>query len=62
MREGINLFENFAEITGLQDYDLDLHQQGYLLADHLGRRRSPAEGACGSPAPVGPHRRRMDGR
>src|SRR6478672_8476912 len=30
VREGIALFENFADIAGLPGYDLDLHQQGYL--------------------------------
>lgn len=30
VRESINLFEHFAELTGLPGYDLDLRQQGYL--------------------------------
>ncbi|HYP39986.1 MAG TPA: FAD-dependent oxidoreductase [Chloroflexia bacterium] len=30
VRESISLFENFAEVTGLPGYDLDLRQQGYL--------------------------------
>lgn len=30
VREGIALFENFAEVAGLPGYDLDLHRQGYL--------------------------------
>src|SRR5947208_5204791 len=30
VRESIALFEQFAEVTGLPGYDLDLHQQGYL--------------------------------
>src|SRR5687767_1804848 len=28
--ESINLFENFAEVTGLRGYDLEMRQQGYL--------------------------------
>src|SRR5690349_20877730 len=31
VREGIELFENFAEATGLPGYDLDIRQQGYLF-------------------------------
>jgi sarcosine oxidase subunit beta len=30
VRESITLFENFAEVAELPNYDLDLHQQGYL--------------------------------
>ena len=30
VREGISLFERFAEVTGLEGYDLKLQQQGYL--------------------------------
>jgi len=30
VRESIHLFENFADVTGLQNYDLELRQQGYL--------------------------------
>ncbi|HMA33411.1 MAG TPA: FAD-dependent oxidoreductase [Chloroflexia bacterium] len=30
VREGITLFEHFAEVTGLAGYDLALRQQGYL--------------------------------
>jgi sarcosine oxidase subunit beta len=32
MREGIALFERFAEAVGLPGYDISLHQQGYLFA------------------------------
>jgi glycine/D-amino acid oxidase-like deaminating enzyme len=31
VREGIELFENFAEVAALPGYDLDMHQQGYLF-------------------------------
>jgi glycine/D-amino acid oxidase-like deaminating enzyme len=31
MKESIEIFERFAEITGLPGYDLSLHQQGYLF-------------------------------
>src|SRR6476620_83676 len=31
VREGIDLFERFAEVTGLDGYDLGLKQQGYLF-------------------------------
>ena len=30
VREGIALFERFAEVTGLDGYDISLRQQGYL--------------------------------
>src|SRR3954464_4564585 len=30
VREGIDLFEHFADVMGLPGYDLDLRQQGYL--------------------------------
>src|SRR5215210_5572407 len=29
VREGISLFENFAEVARMPGYSLDLHQQGY---------------------------------
>jgi sarcosine oxidase, subunit beta len=31
VREGISLFENFADVTGLPGYNLDIHEQGYLF-------------------------------
>jgi sarcosine oxidase subunit beta len=31
VRASIAIFDNFAEITGLRDYDLDIHRQGYLF-------------------------------
>jgi len=31
MTESIDVFERFAEVVGLPDYDLSLHQQGYLF-------------------------------
>jgi sarcosine oxidase, subunit beta len=31
MKESIDVFERFAEVTGLPGYDLSLHQQGYLF-------------------------------
>src|SRR5215469_13381267 len=30
VREGISLFANFAEIAELPEYDIGIHQQGYL--------------------------------
>ena len=44
VREGIALFEHFAEVTGLPGYDLELRQQGYLWlttsAAGVGRQRA----------------------
>src|SRR5438477_11228609 len=31
VREGIALFDNFAEVTGLPGYDLCIRKQGYLF-------------------------------
>src|SRR3954468_19498533 len=31
VQESISLFRNFAEVTGLRDYDIDLRQHGYLF-------------------------------
>src|SRR5262245_52853020 len=31
MKEGIDVFERFADVVGLPGYDLSLHQQGYLF-------------------------------
>jgi sarcosine oxidase subunit beta len=31
VREGVAVFENFGEVTGLDEYDLDLRRQGYLF-------------------------------
>src|ERR1043166_4013602 len=31
VREGTQLFENFAEVAALPGYNLDIHQQGYLF-------------------------------
>lgn len=31
MKASIEVFENFAEVVGLPDYEIDLHQQGYLF-------------------------------
>lgn len=41
VREGVELFERFAEVTGLDGYDLGLRQQGYLFCttDEAGMRR-----------------------
>jgi len=43
VRESINLFENFAEITNLPAYEIDLREQGYLWLttnpDEIERRR-----------------------
>src|SRR3954453_17956334 len=41
VREGVELFERFAEVTDLPGYDLGLRQQGYLFCttDEAGMRR-----------------------
>ena len=41
VREGVELFTRFAEVTGLDGYDLGLRQQGYLFCavDEAGMRR-----------------------
>src|SRR3954471_17683898 len=41
VREGVDLFERFAEVTGLPAYDIGLRQQGYLFCttDEAGMRR-----------------------
>ena len=31
VRETVAIFENFADVTGLPGYDLDIHKQGYLF-------------------------------
>ena len=31
VRETVSIFDNFAEVTGLEDYDLDIRKQGYLF-------------------------------
>jgi sarcosine oxidase subunit beta len=43
VRESVKVFESFAAVTGLDDYDLDLHQQGYLFCastDQAARRQT----------------------
>lgn len=32
MKNSIGVYENFAEVTGLEGYDIGLHQQGWLFA------------------------------
>src|SRR3979409_996078 len=41
VREGIDLFEHFAEVAELPGYDIGLKQQGYLFCttDEAGMRR-----------------------
>ena len=41
VREGVQLFERFAEVTGLPGYDIGLKQQGYLFCttDEAGMNR-----------------------
>ena len=41
VREGVDLFTRFGEVTGLDGYDLELRQQGYLFCatDEAGMRR-----------------------
>src|SRR6478672_9321876 len=31
VRETVDVFDNFSELTGLKGYDLDIHKQGYLF-------------------------------
>ena len=31
VRETVEMFDNFSTLTGLKDYDLDIHKQGYLF-------------------------------
>ena len=31
VRETVDIFDNFCELTGLNDYDLDIHKHGYLF-------------------------------
>ena len=31
VRETVDMFDNFSELTGLRDYDLEIHKQGYLF-------------------------------
>jgi sarcosine oxidase subunit beta len=51
MKASIDIFESFAEVVGLPNYEIDLHQQGYLflsadpdgpavLKERVGRQRS----------------------
>src|SRR5438105_12624621 len=44
VRQGIALFERFAEITGLDGYDISLRKQGYLwlTTSEAGARRQRA--------------------
>lgn len=32
MRDSIGVYENFSDITGLKDYDIGMHQQGWIFA------------------------------
>ena len=40
VREGITLYEHFADVTGLPGYDLALRRQGYLWLATLRRPRA----------------------
>src|SRR6478672_9830055 len=48
VREGVELFERFAEVTDLPGYDLGLRQQGYLFCttDEAGMRRQQEWVTC----------------
>ena len=56
VREGVELFERFAEVADLPSYDIGLTQQGYLFCttDEAGMKQERIRMVVDLPAPLGP--------
>ncbi len=58
VREGVELFDAFAERTGLADWDLGLRHGGYLFCSLTDATLERSTGAGGAPGRMGVDRRR----